>query len=170
LPKIFIGMKRIQLLSIAILTLLLFNSCGSLKAPAIHQFSSIDGYRYVFITPTAELTSSTGVAYAVGNGLYGNTSKTINPSDVISGIFLKNGFIRLPELKPDLLDQTIVVNYGESGRRNKGLGYTIEVTIQILSAKTSEPICICTAEGQGETEADDVRIAINRALSPLFGN
>lgn len=163
-------MKRIQLLSIAILTLLLFNSCGSLKAPAIHQFSSIDGYRYVFITPTAELTSSTGVAYAVGNGLYGNTSKTINPSDVISGIFLKNGFIRLPELKPDLLDQTIVVNYGESGRRNKGLGYTIEVTIQIISAKTSEPICICTAEGQGETEADDVRIAINRALSPLFGN
>ena len=163
-------MKRIQLLSIVILTLLLFNSCGSLKAPAIHQFSSIDGYRYVFITPTAELTSSTGVAYAVGNGLYGNTSKTINPSDVISGIFLKNGFIRLPELKPDLLDQTIVVNYGESGRRNKGLGYTIEVTIQILSAKTSEPICICTAEGQGETEADDVRIAINRALSPLFGN
>ena len=163
-------MKRIQLLSIAILTLLLFNSCGSLKAPAIHQFSSIDGYRYVFITPTAELTSSTGVAYAVGNGLYGNTSKTINPSDVISGIFLKNGFVRLPELKPDLLDQTIVVNYGESGRRNKGLGYTIEVTIQILSAKTSEPICICTAEGQGETEADDVRIAINRALSPLFGN
>lgn len=89
---------------------------------------------------------------------------------MISGIFLKNGFIRLPELKPDLLDQTIVVNYGESGRRNKGLGYTIEVTIQILSAKTSEPICICTAEGQGETEADDVRIAINRALSPLFGN
>ena len=170
MPKIFIGMKRIQLLSIAILTLLLFNNCGSLKAPAIHQFSSIDGYRYVFITPTAELTSSTGVAYAVGNGLYGNTSKTINPSDVISGIFLKNGFIRLPELKPDLLDQTIVVNYGESGRRNKGLGYTIEVTIQILSAKTSEPICICTAEGQGETEADDVRIAINRALSPLFGN
>lgn len=163
-------MKRIQLLSIAILTLLMFNGCGSLKAPAIHQFSSIDGYRYVFITPTAELTSSTGVAYAVGNGLYGNTSKTINPSDVISGIFLKNGFIRLPELKPDLLDQTIVVNYGESGRRNKGLGYTIEVTIQILSAKTSEPICICTAEGQGETEADDVRIAINRALSPLFGN
>lgn len=161
-------MKRIQLLSIAILTLVLFNSCGSLKAPAIHQFSSIDGYRYVFITPTAELTSSTGVAYAVGNGLYGNTSKTINPSDVISGIFLKNGFIRLPELKPDLLDQTIIVNYGESGRRNKGLGYTIEVTIQILSAKSSEPICICTAEGQGETEADDVRIAINRALTPLF--
>ena len=161
-------MKQIYLFTIAVIGILLLNSCGSLKAPAIHQFSSIDGYKYVYITPTAELTSSTGVAYAIGNGLYGNTSKTINPSDVISGIFLKNGFIRLPELKPDLLDQTIIVNYGESGRRNKGLGYTIEVTIQILSAKSSEPICICTAEGQGETEADDVRIAINRALGPLF--
>jgi len=161
-------MKRIYILTIAIINLFLISSCGSLKAPTIHQFNSIEGYRYVYITPTAELTSSTGVAYAVGNGLYGNSSKTINPSDVISGIFLKNGFIRLPELKPDLSDQTIVVNYGESGRRNKGLGYTIEVTIQILSAKTNEPICICTAEGQGETEADDIRIAINRALTPLF--
>ena len=161
-------MNRLSVLSVFLLSLLLLCCCGSLKAPSIHQFNSIDGYRYVYITPTAELTSSTGVAYAIGNGLYGNTSKTINPSDVISGIFLKNGFIRLPELKPDLLDQTIVVNYGESGRRNKGLGYTIEVTIQILSAKTSEPICICTAEGQGDTEADDVRIAINRALTPLF--
>ena len=161
-------MKHLDLYLFCLLSLLFFSSCGSLKAPTIHQFNSIDGYRYVFITPTAELTSSTGVAYAVGNGLYGNTSKTINPSDVISGIFLKNGFICLPELKPDLLDQTIVVNYGESGRRDTGLGYTIEVTIQILSAKSSEPICICTAEGQGETEADDVRIAINRALTPLF--
>lgn len=161
-------MKRIYLFTIAIIGILFLNSCGSLKAPVIHQFRSIDGYKYVYITPTAEVTSSTGVAYAIGNGLYGNTSKTINPSDVISGIFLKNGFIRLPELKPELLDQTIVVNYGESGRRNKGLGYTIEVTIQILSAKTSEPICICTAEGQGETEADDVRIAIIRALTPIF--
>ena len=163
-------MKRIQFLTIAFFGFLLFNSCGSLKAPTIHQFSSIEGFKYVYITPTAELTSSTGVAYAIGNGLYGNTSKTINPSDVISGVFLKNGFIRLPELNPEVLDQTIIVNYGESGRRNRGLGYTIEVTIQILSAKTSEPICICTAEGQGDTEADDVRIAINRALSALFDN
>ena len=161
-------MRRIHLLLITIIGCLMFTSCGSLKAPTIHQFSSIDGYKYVFITPTAELTSSTGVAYAIGNGLYGNTSKTINPSDIISGVFMKNGYIRLPELKPELLDQTIIVNYGESGRRDKGLGYAIEVTIQILSAKTSEPIVICTAEGQGETEADDVRIAINRALTPLF--
>lgn len=118
-------MRRIHLLLITIIGCLMFTSCGSLKAPTIHQFSSIDGYKYVFITPTAELTSSTGVAYAIGNGLYSNTSKTINPSDIISGVFMKNGYIRLPELKPELLDQTLIVNYGESGRRDKGLGIRI---------------------------------------------
>lgn len=28
--------------------------------------------------------------------------------------------------------------------------------------------CSCTAEGQGETEADDIRQAIRRALTSLF--
>ena len=165
-------MKRIYILSIALFCLM-FSGCGSAKlnAPTIQEYSSIKGYKYVYITPTAELTSSNNSVYSVGKHVYGGGStKTINPSDVISGIFLKNGFIRLPELKSELLDQTIVVNYGESGRRNTTFGYTIEVTIQILTANTSDPICICTAEGQGETEADDVRIAINRALSPLFDN
>ena len=119
---------------------------------------------------TKSLTSSTGVAYAVGNGLYGNTSKTINPSDVISGTLLKHGFVRLPELDQSLLDKTLIVNYGESGRRSKLLGYTIEVTIQFLSAKTKTVVCVCTAEGMGSTEADDIRIAINRALEPLFNH
>ena len=60
------------------------------------------------------------------------------------------------------------MNYGESGKRNRGLGYTIEVTIQFISAKTHAPICSCTAEGQGETEADDIREAITRCLSGLL--
>ena len=76
--------------------------------------------------------------------------------------------IRLPELDPELLDKTLVVNYGESGRRNLNFGYLIEVTIQFLQARTHSVVCICTAEGQGSTEADDIRIAINRALEPLF--
>ena len=81
---------------------------------------------------------------------------------------MKNNFIILPEIKPELSDKTLIVNYGESGRRNRGLGYTIEVTIQFISAKTHERVCTCTAEGQGETEADDIRKAIRRALSELF--
>ncbi|KDS29372.1 hypothetical protein M097_1388 [Phocaeicola vulgatus str. 3775 SL(B) 10 (iv)] len=87
---------------------------------------------------------------------------------MIAGILIKQGYIILPELKSELANETLIVNYGESGRRNRGLGYTIEVTIQFSSAKTNEMICSCTAEGQGETEADDIRQAIRRALSSLF--
>lgn len=46
-------------------------------------------------------------------------------------------------------------------------GYTLEVSIQILDAKTQEPVFICTAEGQGDTEADDIRKAITRCLESL---
>ena len=52
----------------------------------------------------------------------------------------KKGFIRLPEQKEELNDKTLIVNYGESGKRNRGLGYTIEVTIQFVSAKSNELI------------------------------
>mgnify|MGYP003295833302 CR=1 FL=1 len=115
------------------------------------------------------MTSSAGGTYGGQYGIYGaSTTKSVNPSDVIAGILIKEGYIILPELKSNLSDETLIVNYGESGTRNRGLGYTIEVTIQFISAKTSEMICSCTAEGQGETEADDIRQAITRALSELF--
>lgn len=163
-------MKRVKLLSFIALNFLLV-SCASMKAPVINLIESFDGYKYVYITPTSELTSGSSGVYGGKYGVYGGGStKTINPSDVISGILLKQGYIRLPELKPELLEQTLIVNYGESGRRNVNLGYSIEVTIQFLSAKTNMPVCICTAEGKGSTEADDIRIAINRAISPLFKN
>lgn len=101
--------------------------------------------------------------------MYGSTeSKSVNPSDVIAGALIKKGFIIIPELSPELQNKTLIANYGESGRRKKGLGYTIEVTIQFISAKSYETVCSCTAEGQGSTEADDIRIAINRAMSALF--
>ena len=75
----------------------------------------------------------------------------------------------MPEIKSELTDETVIVNYGESGRRNTGLGgYTIEVTIQFISAKNSSLICSCTAEGQGSTEADDIRQAITKCLNELM--
>lgn len=82
---------------------------------------------------------------------------------------MKKKYIILSEIKQDLLEKTLVVTYGESGQRKTGFGgYTIEITIQFSDAKTSNLIAVCTAEGQGTTEADDIRKAINRALSSLF--
>lgn len=162
-------MKILKLLPVILLTILT-NGCAPLKTPTIIKNEPIEGYKYIFISPTSNLTSGSGGVYGGQYGVYGaTTSKSVNPGDVISGILLKEGYTRIPELKPELQDETIIVNYGESGKRSTGLGgYTIEVTIQFISAKTHVQLCSCTAEGQGETEADDIREAITRCLSTLL--
>ncbi len=162
-------MKHLLSIASIVFCTIILVGCGSLKSPVIQQNESISSYRYFYITPTSELTSSSGGVYGSQYGIYGGSmTKSLNPSDVITGILLKRGMVRLPELDPSLLEKTLIVNYGESGRRNLNLGYSIEVTIQFLQAKTHAVVCICTAEGQGSTEADDIRIAINRALEPLY--
>ena len=129
----------------------------------------IETFKYAYISPTKELTSHSGIYHGGFGGMYGfAATESINPSDVIAGILIKEGFIILPELKSELSNETLIVNYGESGRRNRGFGYTIEVTIQFISAESKQMICSCTAEGQGETEADDIRQAIRRALEGVF--
>lgn len=157
-----------KLKKIILLTLmpLVFASCVTLQPVRVTRNTSLDNYTYFYITPTETKTGSTvGVYY----GVYGSSlSKSTNPADIISGYLIKRGMVRLPEVKSDLADKTMIINYGETGRRSTGLGYTIEITLQILSAKTSEVICVVTGEGQGETEADDIRIAINRCLEEMY--
>ena len=163
-------MRRIGILAIILISIFV-NSCTTLKPPIIVKNNSFAEYKFVIIQQTNGLTSSTGAVYGNQYGVYGSSSsKSINPSDVISGILMKEGFIILSEIQPELIDKTLIVNYGESGRRNVAFGYTIEVTIKFISAKSYEIIASCTAEGIGSTEADDIRIAINRALSGLFQN
>lgn len=157
-------MKPTKFLVIVISSILI-SSCAPLKPATIIKNNTIENYKYIFISPTNSLTSSNGVTY--GNQYYSST-KSVNPTDVITGILTKEGFIRIPELKNELINQTLIVNYGESGTRNRGLGYTIEVTIQFVSATSNELISSCSAEGQGETEADDIRQAITRCLSALL--
>ena len=161
-------MKHIKIISLFIAVFLL-TSCASMRKPVTTYFDgdSISNYMFFYVTPTNELTSSSGV-YGNQYGVYGGYTKSINPADIISGILLKNGYVRVAEIKEENKSKTMVVNYGESGRRNVNLGYSIEVTIQFTNAETQNPIVICVAEGQGSTEADDIRKAINRALEPLF--
>lgn len=162
-------MKKLTSLFFLFVFNFMLTGCGSLKAPIVQQNESLKNYTYFYITPTSDIISGSGGVYGGKNGVYGgSSSKTINPSDIISGTLMKQGMIRLPELDSNLLDKTLIVNYGESGRRNLNFGYTIEVTIQFLSAMTHSVVCVCTAEGQGHTESDDIRIAINRALNELL--
>ena len=162
-------MYTLKKLALVICIILSMNACAPLRTPVIVKNSPIEMFKYVYISPTKELTSSTGSTYGGQYGIYGSsTTKSVNPCDVIAGILIQKGYVILPELNPELAKETLIVNYGESGRRNRGLGYTIEVTIQFISAYTHEIICSCTAEGQGSTEADDIRQAIMRALDGLF--
>ena len=162
-------MNTIKKVCFVVCSILMLGSCTPLRLPVIVKNAPIETYKYAYISPTKELTSSSGGTYGGQYGIYGSsTTKSVNPSDVIAGELIKEGFIIVPELKSELSNETLIVNYGESGRRNRGLGYTIEVTIQFISAETKQMICSCTAEGQGETEADDIRQAIRRALEGLF--
>lgn len=162
---------NITLRSIAFLLLIcLMFGCVAINSPLkpviVSNKKDLSQFKYFVATPSATLTSGTGAIY----GLNGSTlSKSVNPSDLISGILTKKNFIRLSQVTPELSTQTMVVNFGESGRRDTGLGgYTIEVTIQFVSHSNNEIISSCTAEGQGITEADDIRIAIERCLDKLI--
>lgn len=162
-------MTSLKRLIFAVCSVLMLGACAPLRTPVIVKHAPVEMFKYAYISPTKELTSSTGSTYGGQYGIYGSSmTKSVNPSDIIAGILIQKGYVILPEIKPELAKETVIVNYGESGRRNRGLGYTIEVTIQFISADTNQMICSCTAEGQGSTEADDIRQAIKRALDGLF--
>ena len=143
---------------------ILFCACAILEPAQQRHFKDASTYTYAYINATQTLNSSVGVgAY----GYYGSVGKSVNPADMIAGILMKKGFIIVNDTTSHTA-QTLIVNYGQSGKRDVagGLGgYTLQVSIQILDAQTKEPVYICTAEGQGETEADDIREAVSRCLS-----
>ena len=118
---------------------------------------SLEGYKYAYLLKESGATSERGDVYK------GNYTMSGYLGDVISGVLLKSGFIMLPQLKEELLDKTVIVNYGQSGKRkvpNGVLGKTLGVTIKLVSAKDYEEIYACTAEDKGATEADEIRVAI----------
>ncbi len=150
---------------------ILLPSCAILKGPEISKNADVSSYRFVVVPNTPSLSASSGGVYGNQYGVYGSSStKEINPSNIIEGLLLKKGLVSTKAVMPENKDETLLVRYGESGRRNVagGLGgYTLEVTIIILSASNHEIVYSCTAEGQGSTEVDDIREAIHRCLSGL---
>ena len=133
------------------------------------QNSSFDNYKYFYVTDASTITASVGSAYGNQYGTYGSqTTKSVIPTDIISGKMMKYGFVKIPHINPDVLDETIIVSYGESGRHNHIVGYSIEVTLQFIDAKTMKVIATSSAAGMGETEVDDIRKAINKCFQNLF--
>lgn len=141
-----------------------------LLPPKVVLNSPISDFKYVVLPNTGSKNSNYTALYGGAFNMYSsNTTQSVNPKDIISGILMKKGFIIIPEVKDELREKTLIVNYGESGKRMTGLGgYTLEVTISFISAKNLDIVGTCVAEGQGSTESDDIRIAIQRCLDAII--
>ena len=132
-------MKRI--ISLAVITALGlgFSGCSTkLLKPIRKKYSDTDKYEYVAI-PSTNSKSSSQSSFYVGKygGGGGSSTKQMNPSSIIEGMLLKKGLTSVDRLSDDILDKTLIVKYGESGRREVGMGgYTLEVTMKIIDAKT----------------------------------
>ncbi|WP_285815562.1 hypothetical protein [Phocaeicola sartorii] len=114
-------MSTIKKVFFVVCSILILGSCAPLRLPVIVKKAPVEMFKYAYITPTKELSSSTGSTYGGQYGIYGSsTTKSVNPSDVIAGILIQRGYVILPELNPKLAEETLIVNYGESGKRNRG--------------------------------------------------
>lgn len=139
------------------------------KTNYVEHRQSLRPYKYAYIRPTNPITYSTQGSYDKVNKVYTpSTVESLNPADLIDGNMMKRGFVILPEIDPKLIDQTVVVNYGESGDRQAFLVHTTEITIQILSASTNEILTLCVVEKTGSSKADEIRNAINTAFFMIF--
>lgn len=159
------ALKHIAFFLFCIITLC---SCSKkLLPPTVEAKESIRNYKYAYVTGTDPLVTGSGTMVS---GIYLSSQSSANPKDIITGRLVKEGFVILPELKEELLEETIIVNYGQGGCRKLSLFYvSTEIVLQFLSTKTNQIICNCASEGCGEHITDDIQIAINRAFDAMLG-
>lgn len=126
---------------------------------------NIADYTYFYVVPTSGVTSSSGVV-GTAYGVVGGATKTIVPSDAISGWLMKKGYNVVSAINPNLTGKTLIVSYGYTGRRQLSLfSYASSVIIQMRDSQTQELVASLEAEGCGEDETDDILEAIYRALN-----
>ena len=156
-------MKRIFIILVA--AMMAVGVTGQISVPKVNIIGDLHPYKYAYIIPTGSVTSSSGSAAVVGSVVVGNGTKTANPSEILTGYLIKQGYTILPELVPELAEETMIYSYGHAGTRTIGFGYTSKIIIQITNGKTHELLATIEAEGCGSSETDDINIALNDALN-----
>ena len=152
--------------TMALVVMCLLTGCATLRPPTMRVNKDLRAYTHVYVSETQAIYSTSVSHRGDGPTSY---SVSVNPRDVLVGIFAKNGFIVLPRLDERLKSKTHMVSYGKSGRRRVLLAaYVKEITIQLVSAETGELVATVTSEGLGVTEVDRVEYAITRALEALL--
>lgn len=144
-----------------ILAFTFLSGCSSavkLLPPETTQKKSLSEYKFVIIPREKK------IVYASSS-----VSKEMFPDDLIEGVLLKKGIVRLSELPEKNTELFLIAKFAVSGKRSVylGMGYTMEVTIVLMEAETLNIVYSCTAEGLGSTEVDDIRAAIINCMSGL---
>ena len=166
------NMKKLNLWALSIVVALgaLMTSCLILRGTTVIKNESVYNYKYVYVMPTVATQSVYGATVGPGGTTVGaTTSSSVVPSDIIAGQFVKNGFIRVADVKPETASQTLSVSYSETNIRKVGGTEATEVTIQAVNAATNALVCSVTAEGKSKTQqAEEVRMAIDRAMKEMM--
>lgn len=89
-------MKPIRFLTVVLSGFLIFGACAPLRVPVIEKKAPIETFKYAYIRPTEEYTTSTGIAYGGPYVIYGSsTTKSVNPGDIIAGILISKGYCNI---------------------------------------------------------------------------
>ena len=155
-------MKKLFALFAACLIVASMMGQNAATAKVIGNFADYD---YYYVVPTTGITSSSAVVGS-SHGVYGGATKTVVPSDVISGYLMQNGYNTAYTISPEIADRTLAVTYGHTGRRQLGpFSYASGIIIQMRNAKTQDLVATFEAEGCGTDETEDIYKAIYKALN-----
>jgi hypothetical protein len=164
-------MKDMHLLFIAVSLLLTTGCSNSVYKSTGNTYKINDkNYEYAIIKKQIRTTAQEGAdteKYDIKiNPKYAKIGAVDN---VIIGTLLKQGLSIVTEEQLNALGEnsknfTLVVEWGVSGRDDKFMGYSQEVTVLIKDAVTRQIVYKGSGEGMGEDEIADVRIALEAAL------
>ena len=163
-------MRKIFILCIAATMAVSAMAELAVLAPKVIIYKDMSKYKFVYIIPTSPITSNSGTygyisgrAYGMYGGVHSGATKTVNPAEEICGQLVKRGYTILPEVDPDVAEETMIVAYGNIGRRDV-TPFAYAVVLQFTDAETHEKLASIEAEAYGETETVEIREAINQAF------
>ena len=159
--------KKIQLVRLLLVMSVSMMGAKRVNAPSVHIQGDLSKYKYVYVIPVSGDKPAPGVPVNPGYIIY---SRTIYPSDIISGYLMKFNYTILPECSLEHADSTLIVSYGFTGRRLLSMVKSAcTVFIQMSDARTHEIVASFEAEGAGYDEVFAMLEAIYTDLE-LFQN
>ena len=140
------------LLVVMLLASLSLTGCYSMWKSGMNKRLKLS-FDYVYVEMPAQLLS--GFDKAI-------------PAKIIAEAYANKGFEIIPELRDDLLKKTLVVKYSETNRRDLENGCMIDCAVDVYSPYDDNHFMTNSATDQTINGPDDLRAAVNKALSAII--